>query len=165
MADPARLIWRALLLLALVATAMLGAAHAFQHWGGLQPCLLCLKQRESWWLMLGVAVAGLISARWPQGPRLALAGCGLAAAAGAAMAGYHAGAEWGWWPGPAACAATGVVDVLALNLQAALDQSAVAPPCDQVQWALLGLSMAGWNGLINLAIALGVVYMVMHDER
>jgi len=34
---------------------MLGAAHAFERFGGLAPCNLCLKQREAYWAAVAVA--------------------------------------------------------------------------------------------------------------
>jgi len=46
--------WTAFALAA--ALAMLGAAHAFERFGGLPPCSLCLKQREVYWA--AVAIAG-----------------------------------------------------------------------------------------------------------
>jgi disulfide bond formation protein DsbB len=67
------------------------------------------------------------------------------------MAGYHAGVEWGFWPGPTACTGTG----------SALDPAAIAAgnfervvPCDAVQFRdpILRLSLAGWNAVISLAI-------------
>ena len=41
--------------------AMLGAAHAFERFGGLAPCNLCLKQREVFW---GAATIALIATLW-----------------------------------------------------------------------------------------------------
>ena len=32
--------------------------------------------------------------------------------------------------------------------------------CDQVQWELLGISMAGWNAIISLGGALGVALLL-----
>jgi disulfide bond formation protein DsbB len=88
---------------------------------------------------------------------------------GCAVAVYHAGAEWKWWPGPTACSSgRGAVSVQAL---AALMHGAkiAAPRCDQAAWRGLGLSMAGWNALISLALAalsaLAVVWKPEHERR
>jgi len=38
-----------------ISAAMLAAAHAFERFGGLDPCNLCLKQREVYWAALAVS--------------------------------------------------------------------------------------------------------------
>ncbi len=47
---------------ALFASAlMLAIAHAFERFGGLAPCLLCLKQREVYWTAMGVAAVAIVA--------------------------------------------------------------------------------------------------------
>lgn len=142
--------------LALVASAfMLGAAHAFETFGKLAPCLLCLKQREVYWVVGTVALVAVVLSRtaWAarvRRPLILLLGLGFLYGAG--LATYHAGAEWKWWPGPAACAAGGgaSADDLVAMLKGA---KIAAPSCDKAVWIFLGLSMAGWNAVISLALA------------
>ena len=45
--------------------AILAAAHAFERFGGYAPCLLCLKQREVYWVAAGVALVALAALRSP----------------------------------------------------------------------------------------------------
>lgn len=140
-----------------VSAGMLATAHAFERFGGYAPCLLCLKQREVYWVAGAVALAGigLLRAPWARALRPWLA---LALAAiflfGAGLAAYHAGVEWKWWPGPGACSGSGG-SVSSLNMSGLLDGTLkVRPPaCDTAAWRLLGLSMAGWNALASLAFA------------
>src|SRR5690606_7362374 len=40
--------------------ALLGAAHAFERFGGLAPCNLCLKQREVYWGAVAIALVATI---------------------------------------------------------------------------------------------------------
>ena len=47
--------WRFFALLA--SATMLAAAHAFQTFGGLAPCELCLKQRAVYWVAGAIAAA------------------------------------------------------------------------------------------------------------
>lgn len=146
--------WR---LSALIASAaMLAIAHGFETFGGLAPCELCLRQREVYWAAGALALGSMILVRLPGGGRWRAASdailC-LAFLAGAAVAAYHAGAEWRLWPGPKACSSVaGGVTVQALQ---ALMQGgpARAPACDKAAWVFLGLSMAGWNALISLGLA------------
>lgn len=142
--------------LAFVACAvMLGAAHAFETFGKLAPCLLCLKQREVYWVTGTVALVAVLLSRtaWAdrvRKPLIVLIGLGFLYGAG--LATYHAGAEWKWWPGPAACAAGGAAS--AGDLVAMLKGAKIAAPsCDKAVWIFLGLSMAGWNAVISLGLA------------
>jgi disulfide bond formation protein DsbB len=141
--------------LALVACAfMLGSAHAFETFGKLAPCLLCLKQREAYWLTGTVALVAIVLTRtaWAdkvRKPLILLLGLGFLYGAG--LAAYHAGAEWKWWPGPAACGGGGAA--AADDLVAMLKGGKIAAPsCDKAVWVFLGLSMAGWNAVISLAL-------------
>ena len=147
--------WR---LCALLASAvMLAVAHAFQAFEHLAPCTLCLRQRDVYWVAAGVALAGMVVVRLPGGPRLRQASCWLLALiflTGCGIAVYHAGAEWKFWPGPKACSGAGSAAVDAQALTALLNGAKIRPPaCDKAAWVFLGLSMAGWNALISLALA------------
>ena len=68
---------------------------------------------------------------------------------------YHTGVERGWWPGPASCSGGGA-GLGGLTGAELLSTENVAPVvmCDEVAWAFAGLSMASWNALIALALAL-----------
>jgi len=150
--------WPLLALLACV--FMLGTAHAFETFGKLAPCLLCLKQREVYWVTGTVALVGVVLSRtaWAQRvrqPLILLLALGFLYGAG--LATYHAGAEWKWWPGPAACAAGGAAS--ASDLVALLKGAKIAAPsCDKAVWVFLGLSMAGWNAVISLGLAIASAY-------
>jgi disulfide bond formation protein DsbB len=136
--------------------AMLAIAHAFQTFGHLAPCTLCLYQRQVYWLALPIAALAFIAS---QGviPRVFTPWIGglltLIFLTGAGIAIYHAGAEWKFWPGPTTCSGAGAT-VSAAGLADLLNGGKVAPPrCDKAAWVFLGLSMAGWNALISLKLA------------
>lgn len=142
----------------LIAAAGLGSLLLLLGaWGfqalGYAPCKMCIWQR--WPHGAAVAIAAIA---WfvPAAP-LILAGA-LAALATSGIGAYHAGVELGWWPGPASC--TGSPDSLAglsgadlLSTEGAVD----IVMCDQVVWSFLGISMAGWNAVLSLGLALGWV--------
>jgi disulfide bond formation protein DsbB len=142
------------LLAGLVSALLLAAAHAFEHFGGLPPCALCLEQREAHWATLGVGLGGALlmylrPGHQPAGAVCVLLGAGFVA--GAAIAGFHVGVEHKWWPGLPGCAATtGGLDG---DLLGALGSSMRVVRCDEVAWSFLGLSMAGWNMAISLVMA------------
>lgn len=127
--------------------ALMLAALAFQHFGGLAPCKLCVWQR--WPHVVAIAI-GVLAMMLPN-RGLALLGGG-AALLTAGFGAYHTGVEKGWWQGPASCSAGDVSDLSAQDL---LDQIMAAPlvRCDEVPWEMLGLSMASWNMVASLMLA------------
>jgi disulfide bond formation protein DsbB len=146
--------WPALAFLA--SALMLGAAHAFETFGKMAPCHLCLKQREVYWVAGTVALIALVARRTPWAARVRRPFDLLLAAIflyGAGLAAFHAGVEWKWWPGPTTC--TGGGAAAAGDLLAMLKGGAVkVPQCDKAAWVFLGLSMAGWNALASLGLAI-----------
>ena len=77
--------------LALLAAAMLAAAFAFEHIGGLRPCVLCWWQRYAWMAALVCALSA-VATRGRFASALLLAAA-LATLGGAGIAGYHVGVE------------------------------------------------------------------------
>ena len=138
----------------LISAAMLAAAHAFETFGNLAPCHLCLKQREVyWWAMAvaAVAVAANLARPTPYTPRIASLVLAGIFAYGTYLAAFHAGAEWKWWAAPATCSSTGPVSLAALKALLA-GGGAHQPACDVAPGRVLGLSMAGWNALISAGL-------------
>jgi len=131
---------------------VLGAALMSQYWGGLAPCELCLKERWPWDAALAIAaIAFLLSGRVGTGlPALVLA---LIFTAGAALAFYHVGVEQHWFAGPSSCTtnATGAQSIDDLRKQLLATEPVL---CDQIQWSLFGISLAGWNLIASAAMAL-----------
>ena len=146
----------------IVSAAMLATAHIFESMG-YAPCTLCLRQRETYWTAMVIALLALAFARG-KGVKVAWAFDALLALTflyGAGLAFYHSGVEWKWWPGPESCAATGTT-ASAEALDALLGGAKLKPPaCDEPNWWFLGLTMANWNTLVQLGLAgLGVVAAV-----
>ena len=147
----------------LLPLGLLGGALGSQYLGGLAPCEMCYWQR------------------WPHGAAIILAGLAftgdsgsgrsrvltLAAAAAIAVSGaigvYHAGVELGIFQGLTACssaAAAGSTDELLKEI--------LATPlvrCDQVQFSVLGISMAGWNALLSLGGAAAIAFLALKGRR
>jgi disulfide bond formation protein DsbB len=138
-----------------IAALTLAGAWFFQLVLDIRPCPLCLEQRYAYYLAvpLGALVALAAVKDAPRAMIYAgLAILALAALYNAGLGAYHAGVEWGFWPGPTEC--TGPVLDLgkAGSLFDNLDKVKVIR-CDEVQWRFLGLSLAGYNVLISLAMA------------
>lgn len=140
--------------LTLAMGAVVGTALLFQHVGGYMPCALCLEQRTPYYIGLGVGIAAIaaVSIRLPQAViRGLFALIGLLMLWTLALGAYHAGVEWGFWAGPADCAAGAAVDLTG-DLLSSMD--AVRPPsCSEAALRVLGLSMAGWNVIAAAVLA------------
>ncbi|HEY8594432.1 MAG TPA: disulfide bond formation protein B [Devosiaceae bacterium] len=135
----------------IVGVATILGAYGFQYIGGYQPCELCYAQRlPYYWALPVLAVLVLGWQRIPRSVRLIATLLALAIFAwGAWMGGFHAGVEWGWWPGPTSCTGPGLgTDFSGLS---DLNQTKIVP-CDVAQWRFLGISFAGYNGLISALI-------------
>jgi disulfide bond formation protein DsbB len=136
----------------LIASAVvLGGALLSQYWGGLAPCELCLMQRWPWAVAIVVSfVATMVGSRSAL-PWVALL-LALAFVVGSGIAFYHVGVEKHWFAGPAACTAPpGAADTVAALRAQILRQQPVR--CDEVPWALWGVSLAGWNLLASIVMA------------
>lgn len=145
--------------LVLGAGAILGALGS-QYLGGLEPCELCLEQRLPYYW--GLPVLALILLLWRRVPRVvAVVALAVVAALfvwGSYLGVYHAGVEWGFWPGPTSC--SGIGGSISFEQLGDIDAARVIP-CDVVQFRFLGISLAGFNALISAAmvVLLGIALL------
>ena len=146
------------LLALLLPIGLLGGALGSQYIGGLHPCEMCYWQR------------------WPHGAAILLAALAftapaassrsrtltLLAAAAIAISGaigvYHAGVEAGIFEGFTTCTTT-----RGMTLQDIINAPLVR--CDQVQWSLFGISMAGWNAILSLTGAVVIAMLSLKARR
>ncbi len=137
-----------------VSLGALAAALASQVWGDLLPCVLCIYQRYAYLGAAAFGLLGLIAGPRTGARRAAVALAGLAFLTGAAIAAFHVGVEQQWWRGTAGCHAPAFDPNAAIaELRKQLLETNFVP-CDEVQWALFGISMAGYNVLASLGLAL-----------
>jgi len=146
-------------LVALVVPAgLLAGAYVSQYGFGLFPCEMCWWQRYAHFAALPFALLAfaLPRTRWPVAIAV------LAIAASALIGGYHAGVEYHWWQGLTACTST--ADLSTGN---ALDAILNAPMirCDQAQWTLFGISLAGYNLLLSGAGALLAAALLARSRK
>lgn len=141
-------------LIAALGGATIVAAWGFE-WAGYAPCELCLKERIPYYA--GVPLAVLTTFLAARGRRSLLPACfvGLAMifAAGALLAGYHAGVEWRFWPGPASCTGSYTAPAKIEDFLRQLQTTNVVR-CDAAALRVFGLSLAGWDALVCLALTL-----------
>ena len=143
---------------------MLGGAFAFQHLGGLDPCVLCIYQRWAWAAVIAASVLALAFARNGAAARILLVLTALAMLIGAGLAGFHVGVEQHWWAGTSECSGiTGKAQTVE-ELKRQLFATPVTR-CDEVAWSLAGISMAGWNLILSLTGAVLLIWQLTRIQR
>jgi disulfide bond formation protein DsbB len=149
---------RARLIAVLVPNALLWGAIASQYIGHLVPCEMCMWQR---WPHVAAIVLALLAIAIRPNPKASRGFTLLAALAilvSGAIGVYHAGVEYHWWTANLPCLAP----TLSGSGQDILAQIMAAPiiRCDQPQWALWGVSLAGWNAIISLVSGASILWLI-----
>lgn len=144
----------AIAIAAVGAVTILGAL-ILQYGFGLQPCPLCLEQRYAYYFAIPLALMVLVGDHVGASRKVlfaALVAIALGMLWNAGLGVYHSGIEWKWWAGPQEC--TGTLGDLgsAGGLRNKLESFNVVR-CDDAAWRFLGLSLAGYNAIISLALA------------
>ena len=147
----------------LLPVALLGGALGSQYVGGLNPCEMCYWQR--WPHAAAIVLAAIAFTRPAESQRART--MTLLAAAAIAVSGaigvYHAGVEAKIFEGITTCTAVGGggsnADLLRQITRAPIVR------CDQVQWAFLGISMAGWNAILSLGGAAAIVLLTLRGGK
>lgn len=138
---------------------MLLGALGFQFIGGLAPCELCLWQRYPHAAAAGIGILALAI----PGAVLPYLGA-VAALATAAIGVFHTGVERSWWEGLSTCSSG---PAAGLSPDQLMEQIMTAPlvRCDAVAWELFSLSMASWNAIASVGLALLWIAAANHARK
>jgi disulfide bond formation protein DsbB len=142
----------------LLPLALLGGAIGSQYLGGLVPCEMCMWQRWPHAAAILLAALAFTSTAQSDRARTFTLLAALAIAISGAIGVYHAGVELGVFEGLTTCTAGG-----ALSLDEIMKVPLVR--CDQVQFAFLGISMAGWNAILSLGGAALITALTLRKAR
>lgn len=142
-------------------TALLGGALAFQYLGGLVPCEMCYWQRWPHGAAIVVALAAFVLP--PRPARFAIVLAALLAMTSGVIGVYHWGVEQHIFQGLTQCSASAVVGDPAKVLADIFATPLVR--CDQPQWSLFGISMAGWNAILSIGIGLVILWLTLKPVR
>jgi disulfide bond formation protein DsbB len=130
-----------------LSSLVIGGALVFEYGVGLVPCELCLYERWPWYAAIAIAVLLLTIRPSQQAPLL----FGALFLASLALAFYHVGVEHHLFAGPDACTGPALhgqtIEELTRQLMAA-----PVIRCDEPQWSLFGVSLAGWNLVASLLV-------------
>ncbi len=142
---------RAAVFSALGSAGILAAAYFYQYVIKLLPCALCYMERKPHMAIIGLGlVAALIHKPKIRAGLLAL--MALAALGNAGLSLFHVGVEQHWWTWESSCTTPNLSTNDLAAARALIFESTVVP-CDKAVWWFLGISMAGWNGIISLFMA------------
>ena len=148
----------------LVPAALLAGAFGSEHLGGLNPCEMCWWQR--WPHMAAVAfalVAVAAGGRLPDRGRSFVWLAALAILVSGGIGVYHAGVEAGIFEGITQCSAVDASGTAEDVLNRIMNAPIIR--CDQVQWSLFGISMAGWNAILSISSALVILWLSLRRPR
>lgn len=143
----------------LLPLALLGGALGSQYLGGLYPCEMCYWQRWPHGAAIVLAALAFTAPAASARSRLLILLAALAISVSGAIGLYHAGVELGIFEGFTTCTST----ARAATTKDLLEQLMKVPlvRCDQVQWAFLGISMAGWNAILSLGGATLIAWLAL----
>ncbi|HJT40205.1 MAG TPA: disulfide bond formation protein B [Sphingobium sp.] len=147
----------------IVPLLLLGGAYASQYIGGLHPCEMCWWQRYPHMAAIPLALIAYATRGRACVSALFAGLAGLAIGISGGIGLFHAGVEYGWWQGLTACSTSPAGG----NSADILNQIMAAPitRCDVAPWSLLGISMAGYNGLLSGASALAILVLILKGRK
>ena len=129
---------------------------------GFTPCQLCIYQRWPWYLIIFLSLISIFYYKkvYPYNKFIIF----MIFVGSAAYAGWHAGIEWAFWEGPTTCeTGTNKIeshDNLLENIQNI--QSFVS--CSEAGFRFLGISLAGYNFISSLIMAI-YTFLFLRNEN
>jgi disulfide bond formation protein DsbB len=147
----------------LLPSALLFGALGSQYLGGLHPCEMCYWQRWPHGAAIALAALAFTAPAQSSHSRTLTLLAAVAIAVSGAIGVYHAGVEAGVFEGFTTCTSLAA----GATTEELLRQITQAPiiRCDQVQFAFLGISMAGWNAILSLGGAAIIAWLALRGSR
>jgi len=142
----------------LLPLGLLGGALGSQYIGGLHPCEMCYWQRWPHGLAILLAAGSFTAPATSWRSRALTLLAALSIAVSGAIGVYHAGVEAKVFEGFTTCTSNG-----AMSFEDLLKVPLVR--CDQIQWSLFGISMAGWNAILSLGGAALILILSLKGRR
>jgi disulfide bond formation protein DsbB len=148
------------------AAAGIVTALGFELIGGMAPCPLCLQQRYAYYAGIPLLFLALVllsaDKNRDAGLLFLLVSFGFLANAGLGV--YHAGAEWQLWPGPDTCVGGNAPLSKAGGVLNSIGKAQVVR-CDQAMGRFLGLSFAGWNVMLSVALCISALKAAFGNHK
>ncbi len=145
----------------IVPVALLGGALGSQYIGGLYPCEMCHWQRWPHYAAVPLALLAIFT-RHKLAPAMLFLSLAMLMILTSGLIGiFHAGVEYGWWEGLTTCstAPSAGGDFLSDIMETPVIS------CDQTQWELFGISLAGFNAIISIGTAIAITWLVTRKTK
>lgn len=130
-------------------TFALTSQYAF----GYAPCELCIYQRVPYICAILFGAIGIFAHQ----PKIGLALTSFAFFINTIIASFHVGVEQKWWEGLTSCGGN-LSSAQSLEEMRNAIMNAPVTRCDEIAWQFMGISMAGYNVMLCLALALFALY-------
>ena len=147
-----------------VSVLLLVTVYIIQYGFGYEPCELCYYQRYPYMIAIPVAaIAFLTRHRIDIAMKRAARGFLIILIflmfLGAFLAAHHVGVELGYWQAFTACVAPELgPDATSEEILRYMTEARIIP-CDQPEWTLFGISLAGYNLIISMVLAFFGIYI------
>ena len=120
------------------------------------PCPLCLDQRKAYYVAVPLAVLLTLGGSYGASRKVLMLGFAVIVLVmlwNTGLSAFHAGVEWKFWPGPTDC--SGPVNSIGstTSLLRSLQDIHIVR-CDEAAWRFLGISLAGYDVLVSLVLAI-----------
>ena len=139
----------------------LGSAYFIEYILDHQPCNLCLIERLPYFLAIIIIFLGLSLNRFEKFTFISL---GLIFASASILSLYHVGIEQGFFKESLVCISNDEINSLDKeNLMKELQKKVVS--CKDVQFTLLGLSLATINTIISLILSVITFKLFLNYEK
>lgn len=145
----------------LLSLTAIGTALFYEYVLNYQPCVMCYEERLPYYALIAISALALIFDKIIGRPLIILLGVMMFFAS--LYGGYHAGVEWGFWPGPISCTGSDLNISVDTDLLAMVQKVKIVP-CDVANWRTFGISFAGYNALTAMLIALICAFSVQKNR-
>ena len=136
-------------LVTLFSIVSLASALIAEYYFGLQPCAMCLKQREPYYIIIAGFILVMIL-KW-QDKIWFYVGVQIVSIYGLFYSLWHVGIENKILAGPSSCSGGLNISTNTLSLKEQIISKAVIN-CEEVAWSIFGLSAATMNSLLLFLI-------------
>ncbi len=139
--------------LTLICGGVVATAYIMEHYFGIPACQMCHYERDVFIGAGGISLLSLIFSPKRFQPYI-IGGAGVIFFGGFLLASYHVAIQHHWVSLPSFCASN---DFSSFESVESLREQLLKTPfvrCDQVTWSLFGLSLATYNAILSLLLAL-----------
>ncbi len=141
----------------------LSGAYISQYFFNMQPCILCLYQRIPFFAIIFIGIFALFF-KQEKSKKIAIFICAFFLTANAGIALYHTGVEKKIFHMTQKCTSQIEETTSIAALEESLKSQSLAK-CDEPQFVFLGASMALWNAIYCLFLAISTIFLYFNRQK